>query len=103
KRAHFVVVQADLTFGALNTFLDTPAHASHPYLLTKPAAIGCKYDIGSDLTRIADAASEHQPALPAFLHWIAQLHAPPVIAALSLTACTSAESLPACTRQFSQN
>src|SRR5215831_1922050 len=36
KRAHFVVVQADLAFGTLNTFLNRPAHAGHPHLLGQP-------------------------------------------------------------------
>src|SRR5262249_3999048 len=48
-------------------------------------------------------ARNEQPALPALLHGIVQLQAPPVVPARSLTAQASTESLPTCGRQLSQN
>src|SRR6266536_1537627 len=102
-RAHFVVVQAHLTFGRLNTFFDRPARSSHPHQFSQARMRSGEGDIPGHLTRVADAAAKEQPALPALLRRIAQLHAQPIVDAWSFTARASAESRPALSRQIGQN
>src|SRR5689334_17554090 len=95
KRAHFVVIQAHLTFGTLNTFLDRPARSGHPHQFGQGCVRFGKDDIASQFTRIADAATDEQEALPALERRSAHLHTPPIVTTISLTARASAEPFPA--------
>src|SRR5215208_6698348 len=62
-----------------------------------------KGDIAGQITRIADGAAYEQPAFPARLGWVTQLQPQPVVGAWAFTTCACAQTLPAYTRQSTQN
>ncbi len=66
-RAHLILIQPHLALGALDTFLDRPAHPGHLHLLSQARACQSKSNRRRQLTWIADTAPHEQPALPALL------------------------------------
>src|SRR5262245_26506259 len=93
-RAHFVVVEANLTFACLDAFFHRPSFASHLHVRLQGRVGWRKHCIGRHVIPIREAAPKQQRAAPGSIGWRVQRHLLPLVHALAFTARTSAPAPP---------
>src|SRR5688572_13124964 len=100
---HFVLVQADLSLGLLETILYDPAPARDPDQLMDARPCRSVAQIVGDLLGLRDAPTHQQPASrsnPLAVHFaLGQRHARPVIEALAFGSLTGRGPDPGLLRQ----